>query len=309
MPKDHYPQPNAPDPVLAESVVLRLVRQFVPAAQAVTAVDESGGEARTYMVDDTIVLKTQRPHRLRPRTSLEREVFFLRHLEQFPIISVPRVLAYGQEAAIEYICMTRVPGDAVQRLSLTGAARTAMLLDLGRVLARIHQVPQEALVMSGQFPADRTAGDLHTRLTEAFEDVVASLERVDAGWALDRAPRTVAHTALAALPQTTAFVALHSNPGAEHTFADPPTQTYTGTIDFGDAYISHPALDLRRWKDPADREALLQGYLVEGPVDEAFMRVWRVSQIWADMAAIVATETYRDAAHAHLQRMLDALYH
>jgi hygromycin-B 7''-O-kinase len=61
MPKDRYLQPNAPDPVLAESVVLRLVRQFVPTAQAVTAVDESGGEARTYRVDDTIVLKTQRP--------------------------------------------------------------------------------------------------------------------------------------------------------------------------------------------------------------------------------------------------------
>ena len=110
-----------------------------------------------------------------------------------------------------------------------------------------------------------------------------------------------------ALPDTTAFVALHSNPGPEHTFADPATHTYTGTIDFGDAYISHPALDLRRWKDPADREALLTGYLAAGPVDETFMRVWRVTQVWADMAAIASAPEHRAAAHAHLQRMLNSV--
>jgi hypothetical protein len=120
-------------------------------------------------------------------------------------------------------------------------------------------------------------------------------------------PRRVADAALVALPDTTAFVALHSNPGPEHTFADPATQTYTGTIDFGDAYISHPALDLRRWKDPADRDALLTGYLAAGPVEETFMSVWRVTQVWADMAAILSAPEYRDAAHAHLQRMLDPL--
>lgn len=74
MPRDQYLQPNAPDPVLVDTVVLGLVRPFVPTAQAVTAVDESGGEARTYLIDGQIILKTQRPHRLRPRTSLEREI-------------------------------------------------------------------------------------------------------------------------------------------------------------------------------------------------------------------------------------------
>ena len=80
-----------------------------------------------------------------------------------------------------------------------------------------------------------------------------------------------------------------------------------GTIDFGDAYISHPALDLRRWKDPADREALLASYLAAGPVDATFMRVWRVTQVWADMAAIALAPEHRDAAHVHLQRMLDSV--
>jgi hygromycin-B 7''-O-kinase len=276
MPKDRYLQPHAPDPVLADTVVLRLVQPFVPTAQAVTAVDESGGEARTYLVDDQIILKTQRPHRLRPRTSLEREVVFLRHLAAFPNIPVPRVLGYGQDEAVEYTCMTRMPGVAVQHLTLVGETRAALLHDLGRVLARIHSVPQALLIKSGRFPADQTAADLHERLAESFSDALALLARSGVAWPLDEAPEEFVAQALRALPRATTFAALHSNPGPEHTFADPMTGAYIGTIDFGDAYISHPALDLRRWHSPADRTALLAGYLAEQPVTEEFMQVWRV---------------------------------
>ena len=40
MPKDVYVQRDAPDPVLAEAVVLVLVRHHVPGAQAVRATPE-----------------------------------------------------------------------------------------------------------------------------------------------------------------------------------------------------------------------------------------------------------------------------
>lgn len=307
MPKDIYLQPGAPDLVLADAVVLGLVQQHMPEARAIMSVDESGGEARSYLVDDGVVLKTQRPHRLRPRTSLAKETTFLQHLATFPAIPVPRVLGYGKADGIEYICMTRMLGDAVIRQRIAGPTRTSVLQRLGQVLREIHTVPQEPLVTSGLFPGDRTADDLRARLAEAFDDVLPLLQRAGTVWPLDRAPQAVAETALAALPATTSFVALHSNPGPEHTFADVVTQIYTGTIDFGDAYISHPALDLRRWKDPADREALLEGYLAAGPVDGVFMAVWRVTQIWADMVAIATASTYRDTAQTHLQQMLESL--
>ncbi len=80
MPRDFYIQPDAPDPVLPGDVVLRLARLHAPQVQAVTGVDETGGEARTYTIDGTLILKTQRPQQLRPRTSLEKEVFFLNQL-------------------------------------------------------------------------------------------------------------------------------------------------------------------------------------------------------------------------------------
>src|SRR4051812_41828297 len=78
--EEYYLQPDAPDPVLPHAEVLRCVRRFVPRAKAVTRVDESGGEARTYVVDDAIVLKVQRPQQVRVGTSLAREVFFLNQL-------------------------------------------------------------------------------------------------------------------------------------------------------------------------------------------------------------------------------------
>jgi hypothetical protein len=70
---DIYSQPHAADPVLEERTVLDLVRRHGVRCSALTGVDETGGEARVYVLDDQLMLKVQRPHRLRPRTSLEKE--------------------------------------------------------------------------------------------------------------------------------------------------------------------------------------------------------------------------------------------
>ena len=111
LPSDMYSQPNAADPVLEERTVLDIVRRHGVRCSAVTSIDETGGEARAYVLDDNLVLKVQRPHRLRPRTSLEKEAFFLHQLAAYPDIVVPHVLGYGRHDNIEYIVMTRMPGS------------------------------------------------------------------------------------------------------------------------------------------------------------------------------------------------------
>ena len=58
LPPDTYSQPDAADPVLDVGTVLRIVRKHAPGAVTVTAIDETGGEARAYMVDTDVVLKT-----------------------------------------------------------------------------------------------------------------------------------------------------------------------------------------------------------------------------------------------------------
>ena len=198
MPKDVYLPPDAPDPVLTDAVVLGLVRRHVPNAYAVTGVDESGGEARIYLVDDGLILKTQRPHRLRPRTSLAKEAAFLRHLAAFLAIPVPRMVGYGQTVGVEYLRMTRMPGDAVIRQTIAGPARARVLHALGQVLHQIHMVPQEPLLESGLFPGDRSADGLRGRLSEAFDEVLTLLPRADNAWSFDREPHTVVETALMA---------------------------------------------------------------------------------------------------------------
>lgn len=220
MPKDIYLQPHAPDPVLFDTIVLSLVQRYVPQARAVMGIDESGGEARTYAINETIIVKVQRPHRLRPRTSLEREVVFLNHLAASPEIRVPQVLGYGREGSIEYTCMTRMPGVAVVHATLSRAARRAAIVALGNMLRRIHQVDQRPLIQSGLFPTDRTSADIRTRLEGHVTEIVEKMHASGRAWPLAIPLEELASRALAALPETDECVALHSNPGPSHTFVD-----------------------------------------------------------------------------------------
>ena len=278
---DSYVQPGAPDPVLGGDRVLELVRRHAPAAREVTGVDESGGEARAYLCDGDLVLKTQRPHRLRPRTSLEKEAFILRALEAVPGVPVPRVLGYGREPDVEYIVMTRVPGVSLASAGLTGAARVAVLEQVGAVLRRIHEADQTAMAGSALIPGDGPDGGVRERLAGMFDGLIAGLAD-DPRWAgLDL--RDVAGRCLDALPAGQPPVTLHSNPGPEHCFVDPATGEFTGLIDFGDAYRSHPALDVRAWRSAEDSRHMLAGYRAAGPLPDGFEQVWRAGLVAATL--------------------------
>ena len=293
---DTYHQPDAADPVLEAATVLGLVRASVPGARAVTEVDESGGEARVYFVDDEVVLKTQRPHRVRDRTSLAKEAFFLEHLAGAdPGIPVPRVLGHADTDGIEYLVMTRIPGVAVARASLDPEARGAALRAAGRLLRRIHAVNQAPVADSGLFPGDSTPGDLPGRVGSALGRLLPGLAAKE-GWPTGLDPAHVVEAAVAAAPTDTAPVALHSNPGPEHVFVDPTSAEFTGLIDFGDAYRSHPAFDTRTWVSRGDSEALLAGYAEAGPLSDAFMVAWHLGLVIQE--ATFAAYGWRPAATA-----------
>ena len=286
MPKHIYLQPNAPDPIHSDDVVLGIVRKHVPGVYAVTGIDESGGEARTYAIDDNIILKVQRPQQLRPLTSLEKEAFFLSQLSLDDRIRVPKVLGYGREGTIEYTVMTRIPGIAIVNTTLEGGARKETLLQLGQTLRRIHSVPQGPFHASGLFPGDSTFNEVKARFRESFEGIIERLRDKNIEWTLPYTPEQVAEKALAALPESDARVALHSNPGLTHTFVDGSTRLFTGLIDFGDAYFSHPAWDLWRWNLPEDREVVFAGYTSDKGVDDSFIRTWKIVMVISDMMAV-----------------------
>ncbi|HEY8322957.1 MAG TPA: aminoglycoside phosphotransferase family protein [Ktedonobacterales bacterium] len=316
MPRDFYVQPDAPDPVLSHEAALSLARRHAPDAHSVTHVDESGGEARTYAIDETLILKTQRPQQLRPRTSLEKEVFFLNTIAQLlPDLAVPRVLGYGREqiaataldgagdATVEYTLMTRMPGIAMRHADLGDRERQEVLLRLGATLRRLHALPVAPFVESGLFPGDQSFVDTQMRFGNYFNDLADEMRAEGTPWRLPLTVEQVGAKVVASVPRSNDRVALHSNPYLEHVFVQPDGGVYSGLIDFGDAYISHPAFDLRRWNRPADRDALLRGYTSEQPVSDIFMATWRA----VTMLGAVVTIAYYPERAAEAQDDLMAL--
>jgi len=275
--KDVYYQEGFPDPILECDHVLSLVRAFAPGAKKVMSVDETGGEARTYAIDDDIILKVQRPGQLRLSTSLEKEVFFLNQLEQHDkTISVPRVLGYGKEGTLEYTVMTRMPGKAARYFDLTDKQREILYFELGKTLHKIHNIDKAAFVESGLFPDIDTPSDMRERLNFRFNRVL--------GWRLNAGRITegdvteakkLAAPILEKVPDAEIIVLIHANPGIEHVFVN-DDGSFSGLIDFGDAYLSHPICDFRS-TPVRDRALLLAGYRSEAEISDNFKAIWNAA--------------------------------
>jgi hygromycin-B 7''-O-kinase len=305
---DVYVQPDAPDPVLTPETVLDLARRHLATAGEVTGVDESGGEARAYLVDGDTVLKTQRPHRLRPRTSLAKEAYLLGVFGPRLGGRIPRLLGYDRvdtsDGPVEYVLMTRMPGVPANSLDIAAAARPTLLADLGRLLATLHSVTADDPVV----PLDRDAAAVRRRLGFAFADIGDALAARPGSWRLPVTLDEVAARVVDAVPGSlSAPVTLHSNPGPVHVYVDPATHALTGVIDLGDAYASHPAFDLNRWASPADRIAIRDGYLDGRPVDAEFTLMWTIAMAYTDAAAVAGGSVHADRAAADLMARLDQL--
>lgn len=296
-----YYQPDAPDPVLPSDMVLSLARRHLPRLEMVTGIDETGGEARVYYLDRNHVFKVQRPQQLRSWTSLEKEVRFLEQIAlDDPELPVPRVEGYGREGDVEYTLMTRIGGDAAVRTSIPEGARQSTLMELGRVIRRVHAIQQGPLRSSGLFPEEHTPEDLRAGVAEDVDEYAGLFAKRGIGWPFPFSPAELIARAQEQVPDASPAVALHTNPGPTHTFVDPVTGAFVGLIDFGDAYIGHPAHDLGRWPDPRDRAAVLSGYREAGEPDPGFFAFWPVATVLADLLVMLRNETKRAAAREDL---------
>jgi hygromycin-B 7''-O-kinase len=284
---------------------MELVHRHILEAKTVTGVDENGGEARTYAIDNQWIIKIQRPQQLRPKTSLEKEAFFLNYLKKVPGVHVPTVLGYGKVAMhIEYILMTRMPGVAIKYATLSGDQREHTLMELGRMLRKIHASPHSPFLKSCLFPGDHSPVDIRWRFGNLFDDVIDMINNASRAWSYPNDPINIARMAMNILPDVDTWTVLHSNPGPEHVFVFPETGQLSGIIDFGDAYFSHPVHDLRRFRSPQDRNAVFAGYINDSPVSKNFVQTWRVAQILTDMIAIIRNPDCSDAAKEELDQVI-----
>lgn len=274
--QDVYLQPHTGDPILDDTLVLSLVREFSPEAQAVSGIDETGGEARAYAIDDDLILKVQRPHRLRLSTSLEREAFFLRQLGAtgLPQLKVPKVLGYFRRSnLLEGMVMTRMAGTAVVRAGLAPEALDPVLAALGRTLAAIHTLDYRPFLASGLFPFDPDAQTLRARMVTRFERTLMRMSAVPETEL--RQARALRDLLLAKLIHVDRFAAVHSNPGPEHVFVN-ADGSFSGLIDFGDSYVGHPVHDLRRW-GLRQRKILLAAYLGDVKPPKGLRLAWETA--------------------------------
>jgi aminoglycoside phosphotransferase (APT) family kinase protein len=178
-----------------------------------------------------------------------------------------------------------------------------VLHQLGRTLRRIHSIPQATFYGSTLFQGNRTRDAFVTQARTNLAQAVQVIEETSNLWRLGVAPVDLASRVLAALPASVDLVALHSNPGPVHTFVRPDSLEFVGLIDFGDAYISHPALDWR-WPTHDDRVALLHGYCDDTPVTEEFMATWRAVLVLSDMLALATRPEARPQTLARLRDLL-----
>jgi aminoglycoside phosphotransferase (APT) family kinase protein len=266
-----YYQRGMPDPIYDEKFILDIVHKHIPTAKKLESIDEDGGEARVYIVDDSIFLKIQRPQQLRSTTSLEKEAFFLNQLEKQTDAYVPRVLGYGKEGTLEYICMTRIPGVKVEYTKLSVTEKNALLLELGKELRKIHSIDQTTLRNSGLFPCD-DPHDLTEQLQRRYKSALMkkkdsiNLKKFETIMeAIDKDLQNIKYV--------DTFVGLHVNPYICHTLVDEKTHKYTGLIDFGDSYIGHPIFDMWYWQI-SSRKKILQGYTSEKPISAAFQFIF-----------------------------------
>ena len=270
--RNKYYQLGYDDPVYSDEFILNKIRQLGFIVSKVTKIDESGGEARVYVIDDQYILKVQRPQQLRRTTSLKKEVFFLNTINNQiqPNLLVPQVLAYIKENLFEAILLTKIKGSCYKNVSLSKEVEKQVLIDIGKNLAHIHQLDVNL------FKKSKLIEDIDDNLNDLKIRFKTNLRKALKKTNVDRKTyhqvnKLIIQMSLSINDEK--YVALHSNPGPTHNFVG--NDQFTGLIDFADAYISHPVFDLRKWPTSV-RNIVYSGYQEVIKVSNEFNQFYEV---------------------------------
>ncbi|MFF0455092.1 phosphotransferase family protein [Nocardia africana] len=245
----------------------------------------SGGwDTVATLVDDRWV--ERRPRRPEVAAQLLRETRLLPWLAaQLPLrVPVPRVA--GENPLVVRHAM--IPGRALE----TPCAEQGFVV--GRFLRALHDCPPTAAIEHGSAPSEQTRRDRNATFEQFRADVVPLLPS---------AHRPAALALLDAPRDFPADTVVHGDIGPEHILVDDAGRI-TGVIDFGDAQLGDPAIDLA-WAlygaPPAFSAAVAAAYGVTGELRRR-ASVWHRLGPWHEV-----THGLETGSTAHIRSGLAGL--
>jgi aminoglycoside phosphotransferase (APT) family kinase protein len=216
--------------------VRELVTACLPGYRVTSVVPVGGGLDNTaYEVNAELIVRFRRDQ---DADRLDREVRLLAAVAAALPVAVPQpVFADAQHACLAY---RRLPGTPLLDLPLPRAAEhlTPIVTALRAFLAALHALPVSQLAELVDVD-DQPSGDW---LREAADTYPLVADRIP------QPHRRAVETFLAAVPPEGGYTPTfcHNDLGIEHVLVDPADRTVTGVIDWSDAAIADPAVDLGR---------------------------------------------------------------
>lgn len=199
-----------------------------------------GGESRTFRVagaGQLVTVGLDWPETLRDEAELEREALLLGRVAQRVTAPVPEVVSVVASAGV--LIVRELPGQRlIDVASPSESVKAAAAQAMARTLVELHTWSPDDC--ADVVPVDTTAPSEWKEEAAEHYGVVAE--------ALDADQRADLRTFLArpAPEPTREHRFTHNDLGIEHVLVDVHTECVTGVIDWSDAAITDPAVDVGR---------------------------------------------------------------
>jgi aminoglycoside 2''-phosphotransferase len=177
------------------------------------------------------------PKREKSAARLTKEYHLLSHLKQWVSLPIPDYRCFCESHSdwswpfAAYIKIPGTPGDVAEEIDWPTIAR-----QLGRFLAELHAYPVERALEAGVPEEKHSLSLWHGKALASLDDIASlPVDRRDLGEYLKSTlPGHASDT-----PRL-----VHNDLWAEHILIDPHTLGVSGIIDWGDAAVGDPAIDL-----------------------------------------------------------------
>jgi len=228
-----------------------------------------GWDNRLFLVDDDLILRIARTPDDNERLVREaRTLTAIEPLLPLPVPHVEWVHHPGSDSPLAAMTYRKLSGRSLDAREVDADAATVLAPALAELLDDLHTIPSETARELG-IPTFSPHGWLarHDDLVEVTREAVRarldseSFERFDQWWNEYRSDSV-------AVDFVSSFI--HGDLACEHVLVEHDPLRVTGVIDFGDAMLADPALDLAGFPDGLAREVLRQTRLAEDAE-----RVWR----------------------------------